>query len=518
MPQDQIPLPSEEPTQSRSKHLHKQVSETVTRPGAGASAPVAGAPEADTKSGVALLFIVASLFLLLVLPVVVRGAPLRDDFDVCLSPRWTSGPERMLAELWPEWGGVRLLGRFTEQSIIGDLCGAVPFGAIISIPLLTTFAVGFVLRGLLYDLGVPTPWPEIGTALWFLQPLGTEAALWPVALHIPLGLLLALTALRLYLRGRVALAALSGLAASWNLEQVLFALPLAVWVATPERHRRRATVVSSVVFLVLLTIFMRWPGVSTRTAVPLTDRVLAIVTDPLWYVRLPAVGTGAVSIPLAVRWAFPWSLLVLAVGSMLGVRYAPALIRQQSSGWRNDARLRFALAFAGLGVLICLPMMVTLPHEHGPRVFTPVWLLLAAFAAVGGSRIAWRRVRLAGALGGGFATGALLSLAFSVWVRLETADFTESASRWIGARVREGGRVVICDVPRTAVSPAPNGPFALHDFHEIWSAEGAIQYYTGRRVEVDRSGVYWDPNCANLLPADLVVSFEDLRRRWLSER
>jgi hypothetical protein len=490
----------------------------VTRPGAGASAPVAGAPEADTKSGVALLFIVASLFLLVVLPVVVRGAPLRDDFDVCLSPRWTSGAERMLAELWHEWGAVRLLGRFTEQSIIGDLCGAVPFGAIISIPLLTTFAVGFVLRGLLYDLGVPTPWPEIGTASWFLQPLGTEAALWPVALHIPLGLLLALTALRLYLRGRVALAALSGLAASWNLEQVLFALPLAVWVATPERHRRRATVVSSVVFLVLLTIFMRWPGVSTRTAVPLTDRVLAIVTDPLWYVRLPAVGTGAVSIPLAVRWAFPWSLLMLAVGSMLGVRYAPALIRQQSSGWRNDARLRFALAFAGLGGLICLPMMVTLPHEHGPRVFTPVWLLLASFAAVGCSQIAWRRVRLAGALGGLFAAGALLSLAFSVWVRLETADFTEAASRWIGARVREGDRVVICDVPRTAVSPAPNGPFALHDFHEIWSAEGAIQYYSGRRVKVDRSGVYWDPNCANLLPADLVVSFEDLRRRWLSER
>jgi hypothetical protein len=58
----------------------------------------------------------------------------------------------------------------------------------------------------------------------------------------------------------VALAAVSGLAASWNLEQVLFALPLAVWVATPERHRRRATVVSSVVFLVLLTIFMLWPG------------------------------------------------------------------------------------------------------------------------------------------------------------------------------------------------------------------------------------------------------------------
>jgi hypothetical protein len=220
-----------------------------------------------------------------------------------------------------------------------------------------------------------------------------------------------------------------------------------------------------------------------------------------------------------VRWAFPWSVLVLAVGSLLGVRYAPVLIRRQSAGGRQSgALLRPALAFASLAVLVSLPMMLTLPHEHGPRVFTPVWLLLASFTAVGGSRIAWRRVRLAGALGGLFAVSALLSLAFSVWVRLETADFTESASRWIGARVREGDRVVICDVPRTAVSPAPNGPFALHDFHEIWSAEGAIQYYSGRRVHVDRAGAYWDPNCAHLLPADLVVNFEDLRRRWLSER
>ncbi len=181
----------------------------MTGPAPGSVASTARTPEptTDAKSGVALLFVVASLFLLVVLPVVVRGAPLRDDFDVCLSPRWTSGAERMLAELWPEWGAVRLLGRFIEQSIIGDLCGAVPFGAIIAIPLLTTFAVGFVLRGLLYDLGIPKPWPEIGTALWFLQPLGTEAALWPVALHIPLGLLLALIALRLYRHGRVAPAA-----------------------------------------------------------------------------------------------------------------------------------------------------------------------------------------------------------------------------------------------------------------------------------------------------------------------
>ena len=60
-----------------------------------------------------------------------------------------------------------------------------------------------MLRGLSYDLGVDTPWPEIGAALWFLQPLGTEAGLWPAALHIPLGLVLALAALRMHARGRL---------------------------------------------------------------------------------------------------------------------------------------------------------------------------------------------------------------------------------------------------------------------------------------------------------------------------
>jgi hypothetical protein len=52
----------------------------------------------------------------------------------------------MLFELWPEWGAVRLLGRFIEQSIIADLCGAVPFGTIIFIPLLTTSRWGYSSR------------------------------------------------------------------------------------------------------------------------------------------------------------------------------------------------------------------------------------------------------------------------------------------------------------------------------------------------------------------------------------
>lgn len=472
----------------------------------------------ESWGGMALLICVAGLFLIVVLPVVVRGAPLRDDFDVCLSPRWTSGPERMLRELWRELGAVRLLGRFTELSIIAGLCHRVPFAAIILIPLLVTMAVGYMLRGLLYDLAVDKPWPEIGAALWFLQPLGTEAALWPAALHIPLGLVLALVALRLYARGRLGAAALSGLAASWSLEQVLFALPLAVWaVATPTR-KRRAAIVSGIVALGLLAMFVRWPGLSSRTAVPLSHRLIAIVSDPIWYVKFPAIGTGAVSIPFAVSWAFPISLLVLGIGAFVGARAAPSLLRRtESSRWRPGERLRFAVVFSSLALLVSLPVMVTLPHEHGPRVFTPVWLLLVACGAFLGARVAWRRVSLAGMAGGLFAAGALLSLALSVWVRIQTADFTEATSRWIGAQVPDGGRVVVCDVRRTAVDPAPNGPFALHEFHEPWAARAAIEYYTGRRVNVDRTGEYWVESCDALLPADLVVSFEDLRRRAFND-
>ena len=479
----------------------------------------AEAPKArvSTPGAMALLICVAGIFLLVVLPVVARGAPLRDDFDVCLSPRWTSGPGRMLSELWPELGAVRLLGRFIELSLIAGLCHAVPFGAIILIPLLVTFAVAYMLWKLLYDLGIAAPWPEIGAALWFLQPLGTEAALWPAALHIPLALVLGLAGLRLYVRGRLLPAALLGLAGSWSLEQVLFALPLAVWVSTPERHRRRATLLSGTVAIGLLAIFFRWNGLSTRTAVPLTDRLVAIVTDPIWYLQFPAIGTGAVSIPLAVRWAFPLSVVVLVIGAVVGAWYLPYLLRRHgSSHWKSGDRLGVAVTFGALGVLISLPVMVTLPHDHGPRVFAPVWLLLAAFAAVCGPKVAWRRVGVAGALGGLFAAGALLSLAFSVSVRIRTADFTEATSRWIGAQVSDGGRVVVCDVPRTVVNPAPNGPFALHEFHESWAAEAAVEYYSGRRVEVARAGVYWSQNCGDLLPADLVVSFNDLRRR--SER
>ena len=176
----------------------------------------------------------------------------------------------------------------------------------------------------------------------------------------------------------------------------------------------------------------------------------------------------------------PVERVVLVVGVVVGAWYLPYVVRRQaSSHWKSGDRLRVAVTFGALGILISLPVMVTLPHDHGPRVFAPVWLLSAAFVAVCGPKVAWRRVGVAGALGGLFAAGALLSLAFSVSVRIRTADFTEATSRWIGAQVSDGGRVVVCDVPRTVVDPAPNGPFALHEFHESWAAQAAVEYLLG---------------------------------------
>ena len=102
-----------------------------------------------------------------------------------------------------------------------------------------------MLRGLLRDLRLPAPWPEVGAALWLLEPLGTEAALWPSALHLHLGLGLALGALRLYRRGRLGWAALVTMAACLCAEQVIFAFPLAVGLVTPRGQRRSAVTARS---------------------------------------------------------------------------------------------------------------------------------------------------------------------------------------------------------------------------------------------------------------------------------
>src|SRR5215218_4358733 len=108
-----------------------------------------------TRSAWALLAIVAGLFVVVTLPVVLRGAPLRDDFGLCASPRWNSTATAVLHELLPEQGAVRLPGRLLQVAFISGLCGKVPFGLLIVVPLLLTLGVALLLRGLLRDLDLP---------------------------------------------------------------------------------------------------------------------------------------------------------------------------------------------------------------------------------------------------------------------------------------------------------------------------------------------------------------------------
>jgi hypothetical protein len=458
-----------------------------------------------------LLLGVAGLFLLVTLPVVVAGQPLADDYHTCLRPTQV-GLDGFLGESTRRMGAVRP-ARFVEIFVIAPLCQQVPFGLVILVPLVLTLLVGVLLRGLLRDLDLPPPWPEVGAALWLLHPLGTEAALWPSALHVPLGLALALVALRLYRRGRHGWAAVATVAACLSVEIVL-AFPLAAWMACPPEQRRRATAVCIGTALLLVPAYALWPGTDPRSAVPLTDRIVAVFSDPGWYVRFPVAGLGLHSIALAVWWAFPVSLAVLALGGWVGARFGPRLLGDDPTDPPppRQALLGWGAATAALIALVNVPLITTLPRGHTPRTFTPTWLILAALLPVVASRVRWRRARVAGAAGGLFAAAALLSLALSASVRLETGEFNQAATRYLARRVPNGGVVAVCDVPRTVVTPAPVGSFALHEFAYDWAAEDAMRYHAGRDAEVRLGGPLWGTRCPDPGGADLVVSFDELRR------
>jgi hypothetical protein len=459
-----------------------------------------------------LLIVVAMLFVGVVTPVVLQGSPLADDYHTCLRPVEDGSYGPFLHDSWRELGAVRP-ARFLEIAAIAGLCQRVPFGFVILIPLALKLAVALVLRGLLRDLRLPAPWPEVGAALWLLEPLGTEAALWPSALHIHLGLALALGALRLYRRGRLGWAALVTLGACLCVEQVIFAFPLAVGLLTPREHRRRAVAATVAVVVVVLAVYATWPGADFRTAVPLARRLGAFFVHPEWYVIFPAAGLGLHSGLNALLWAFPFSLALLAVGVAVGARAGPMLLTGPSGpGLERRTVLRWGLGVAGLLLLVNLPLIITLPRGYTPRTFTPSWLVLTVVATVALSRVRWRRPRLAGATAGAFAAVALLSLALSVWVRVETVEFTRASSRWLAEHVPEGGSVEVCDVPRNAVRPAPVGAFALHELHWEWATQDATRYYTGRSITVRRTGTYWPGPCPSVPGADVTVSFTELQR------
>ena len=73
-------------------------------------------------------------------------------------------------------------------------------------------------------------------------------------------------------------------------------------------------------------------------------------------------------------------------------------------------------------------------------MFAPTWLILVVAAATVCAHVALASAGLLGAAGGLFAAGAVLSLVFSVSVRLASADFTERSARLVAARVPDGGR------------------------------------------------------------------------------
>jgi hypothetical protein len=451
-----------------------------------------------------LLPVTVALFVAVSAPVVWRGAPLGDDFNNCLAPI-EQGLGGFLDASWERLGIIRA-ARFLEILLSTEVCQSLPFGVAIAVPLVLTIAVALLLRQLLRDLDVSPLWADVGAAVWLLQPLGSEAALWPAALHVPLGLALALGSLLLFRRGHAVWAAVAAVGAFLSVEQMIFALPLAACLITPPDRRSRSAGVAAAVAGVTLVAFLLWPGSDPRLQATLGERIVSTLRDPLFYLQFPAVGLGAHSIPLAIAWAFPVSLVALLAGGAVGAWLGPRL-----AAAAQPARVRSqVLVMALLVVVVNVPVVLAVPRQGSPRVFAPTWLVLAAAAGTVGAAVRWRRTALLGAAAGLLAAGALVSLAWSVQVRMVSADTVEHAARELGVRVEDGDVVALCGVPRTVVDPAPRGAFAVHEFIYDWAAADVLAFYSGRHVEFRLAGELWTEPCPDARAVDVVVPFDQL--------
>jgi hypothetical protein len=465
------------------------------------------AGERNERTGRTLFASAVCAFVGIAVPLVIRGAPLADDFNNCVSPV-ELGFGGFMAASWHLLGAIRP-ARFLEILLTGSICQSLPFGVAIIVSLIVTLAVAWQVRGLLRDLGVPQLWADVGGALWLLQPLGTEAGLWPAAFHVPLGLVLAVAAVRLYHRGRLGWAAAANLAAALSVEQIILPLPFVAWLVAAPGQRRRAAVISAVIGVLVIATFFMWPGANPRLRTGGLERLASLVDNPTFYIGYPAVGLGLHSIPLAIVWAFPWSVAVLAAAAILGWRIGPQLAAASRPVATRD-QVRALTAFAAIVVLANVVVVLAVPQQGSPRVFAPTWLVLAVGGAWVGACTDWRRPRALGLCIAVFAAGAVLSLALSASVRLRSADFTARATRLIAARIPDGGRVAVCQVRRTVVEPAPRGAYAVHEFIEDWAAERALQYYTGRHATVYLAGDLWARPCPAANGVDAVIRFDEL--------
>jgi hypothetical protein len=455
-----------------------------------------------------VLAIIAFCFLAVSVPVVIRGAPLADDFNNCLAPQ-ELGLGGFAAESWDRLGAIRL-ARFPEIALTTGVCRSLPFAVAIVVPLLLTLGTAWLVRGLLRDLLVPDPWPGIAGAAWLLQPLGTESALWPAALHVPLGLALGIGALRMHRANRHAWACVCVAGAVASVEQLILVMPVAAGLVTPEPGRRRAVISTTAVVVIALIAFAAWPGDDPRLNPTLSDRISGAFEDPFFYMRFAAVGLGMHSIPLALKWSLPLGVLVLLIGGLAGWRLLGARIqkRREHAGLPTRAVIWLAL----LVLLANVPVALNVLHQGSPRIFAPTWLIIAVGLGVLGPHLIHKRRAVAGAAFGVFAAGALLSLAFSGWVRTQNADATENAANAIAQRTPDGTHVAVCDVRRSVVDDAPRGAFATTEFIYDWAASDVVAYYTDLRVTVSIAGELWDRPCPSEAVVDAVFSFPELTR------
>ncbi|HZB00700.1 MAG TPA: hypothetical protein VE800_01150, partial [Actinomycetota bacterium] len=248
-----------------------------------------------------------------------------------------------------------------------------------------------------------------------------------------------------------------------------------------------------------------------RLRASLGTRIAGVFDDPGFLVTFPAVGLGAHSIPLAVWWLFPLSVVVLGTGALLGARLGRTIAVEPIDRWLAAPAL---LAGVALIAAVNVPVVLSVPHQGSPRIFTPSWLVLSGVVAYAGPAIRRPMMVPTTMLAGAFAAGAVMSIALSVWVRWHTADFTVAAAERIAADTADGSTFAVCGITRTVIDPAPRGAFAVHEFIDEGTARDSLAYYTGRQAEFLLAGPLWPDRPCPPGDVDRVFTFPELLRAW----